>query len=79
MSEGIGNAIKADNNRIIGIGFDKSDKLLQLYNEGSLKALMVQNSYTMGYLGLAEAIAAITGNDTGPSYFNTGISVLRSE
>jgi ribose transport system substrate-binding protein len=79
MSEGIGNAIKADNNRIIGVGFDISDKLLQLYNEGSLKALMVQNSYTMGYLGMAEAVAAIMGHDTGPNYFDTGISVLRSE
>jgi ribose transport system substrate-binding protein len=78
-TEGVGNAIKADNNRIIGVGFDKSEALLKLFNEGSLKALMLQNPYTMGYLGMAEAVAAILGNETGPTYFDTGISVLKSE
>lgn len=76
-SQGVGNAIKEDNNRIIGIGFDKTDAMLKLLNDGSIKAIISQNPYTMGYLGMAEAIAAILGKDTGPSYINTGISVVK--
>ncbi|MDD3173139.1 MAG: substrate-binding domain-containing protein [Herbinix sp.] len=78
-SEGVGMAIRADNNRIVGVGFDKTDTMLMLLKEGSLKAVMLQNPYTMGYLGMAEAIAAIKGFDTGPSYLNTGVTVLRSD
>lgn len=40
---------------------------------------MVQNSYTMGFLGMAEAVAAILEKDTGPIYINTGISVLKKD
>lgn len=76
-SEGVGNAIKADNNRVIGIGFNKSDLILKLIQEESLKAVIVQNPFTMGYLGMAEAIAAIKGYDSGPPFLNTGASVLR--
>lgn len=75
-SQGVGNAIKEDNNQIIGIGFDKTDAMLKLLNDGSIKAIINQNPYTMGYLGMAEAIAAILGKDTGPSYINTGVSVV---
>jgi ribose transport system substrate-binding protein len=76
-SEGVGTAIKANQNRIVGIGFDKSDLNLKLLDSGSLKAIVVQNPYTMGYLGMAEAFAALKGYDTGPSYIDTGVSVLR--
>lgn len=76
-SEGVGEAIKADNNRIVGIGFDKSDVTLRQLEEESLKAIVVQNPYTMGYLGMAQAYAALKGFDTGPSNIDTGVSVLR--
>lgn len=76
-SVGVGNAIKADKNRIVGIGFDKSDDTLNLLRSESLKAIVVQNPYTMGYLGMAEAYAALKGFDTGPKYVDTGVSVLR--
>lgn len=73
---GVGNAIKANNKHIIGIGFDKSESILALLGDGSLKAVLVQNPYTMGYLGMAEAVAALKGDDTGPAIINTGVSVL---
>jgi len=78
-SEGVGYAINAKNKDIIGIGFDKTDTMLLLLQNGDLKAIMVQNPYTMGYLGMAEAVAAILGKNTGPSYFNTGVTVLNSD
>ncbi|MDF2611836.1 MAG: periplasmic binding protein/LacI transcriptional regulator, partial [Lachnospiraceae bacterium] len=77
-SEGIGLAIKANDNKYVGVGFDKTDVMMELLQDGSLKAIIAQNPYTMGYLGMAEAVAAILGNDTGPEYINTGVSVISS-
>lgn len=75
-SIGVGNAIKGANNQYVGVGFDKSDALLKLLYGGSMNAIIAQNPYTMGYLGMAQALAAIQGRDTGPKYINTGVSVL---
>ena len=44
---------------VIGIGFDKSDAILGLLKSGALKAAMAQNPFTMGYLGVAQAYAAL--------------------
>ena len=55
----MGNAIKDSGKKIIGIGFDTSNTIESLINDGSLKAVMVQNPYTMGYLGMAQALAAL--------------------
>ena len=77
---GVGNAIKAAAGAtIIGIGFDKSDAIMGLLKDGSLKAAMAQNPYTMGYLGMAQAYAALNDLSTGPSVIDTGVSVLRGE
>lgn len=76
-SEGVGNAIQADNNRLVGIGFDRSAKNMRLLENNSFRALIEQNPYTMGYLGMAQAFAALKGFDTGPPYINTGVNVLR--
>ena len=74
---GVGNAIKAEAPEIIGVGFDKSDAILGLLKDGTLKGAMAQNPFTMGYLGVAEAYAAINGLSTGPAVIDTGVSVLR--
>ena len=78
-SAGVGYANQAYGNRYVAIGFDQTDIMMELLREGSLKAIVVQNPYTMGYLGVAEAVAAILGRDTGPEYINTGVSVIQSE
>jgi ribose transport system substrate-binding protein len=72
---GVGNAIKASNKKITGIGFDMTDEIRQLIKDRYLKAVMVQNPYTMGYLGMAEAVAALKALDTGPPYIDTGVSI----
>jgi ribose transport system substrate-binding protein len=76
---GVGNAIKASGKGIIGIGFDKSDAIQGLLNDGSLKAAMAQNPFTMGYLGVAQAYAALNDESTGPAVIDTGVAVLRAE
>lgn len=75
---GVGNAIKAADasDSIVGVGFDKSDAILGLLEDGSLKAAMAQNPYTMGFLGMAQAYAAINGLSTGPAVIDTGVAVL---
>lgn len=75
---GVGNAIKESGKDIIGIGFDRSDTIQSLLNEGALKAAMAQNPYTMGYLGMAQAYAALTDKDLGPAEIDTGVSTLRA-
>lgn len=72
---GMGIAIEKSQKPIIGIGFDLTDTIQKMINNGSLKAVMVQNPYTMGYLGLAEAFAALKGYNTGPTFIDTGVSV----
>jgi ribose transport system substrate-binding protein len=76
---GVGNAIKASGKSIIGIGFDKSDAIQGLLNDGSLKAAMAQNPFTMGYLGVGQAYAALNGESTGPAVIDTGVAVLRGK
>lgn len=78
-SEGVGYAIKVNNNRYIGVGFDQTEANINLLQDGSLRAIIAQNPYTMGYLGIAEAVAAILGKDTGPEFINTGIKVISKE
>lgn len=76
-SLGVGYANKAHNNQFIGVGFDKTEDMTKLLNAGSMNAIINQNPYTMGYLGMAEAIAAIFGKNTGPEYIDTGVLVVQ--
>jgi ribose transport system substrate-binding protein len=50
--------------------------MMKLLHDGNIKAIIDQNPYTMGYLGMAEAVAAILGKKTGTEYINTGVSVI---
>lgn len=77
---GAGNAIKAsDNADIIGVGFDKSDAILNLIDDGYLLATMAQNPDVMGYEGVKAAVAAVEGEDLGGAVTDTGVSVLVKE
>lgn len=74
-TEGVGNAIKESSKNIIGVGFDTNASIDSMIRAGYIKAVMLQNPYTMGYLGMAQTFAALKGFDTGPSNINTGVSV----
>jgi ribose transport system substrate-binding protein len=71
----IGNTLQHTLQMVVGIGFDLTDKIQEYINQGYLKAVMVQNPYTMGYLGMAETIAVLNGYSTGPNFLNTGITI----
>ena len=74
---GAGNAIKATGKAdIIGVGFDKSDAIQGLINDGCLLATMAQNPDVMGYEGVKATVKAINGESLGGAVTDTGVSVL---
>jgi len=73
---GMGNALKENNTNIIGIGFDITEAIQDMIRNNIIKAVLVQSPFTMGYLGMAEAIAALRGLDTGSQFINTGVTVV---
>lgn len=79
-STGVGNAIKASgSDEIIGVGFDKSDTLIGLIEDGYLVCTMAQNPDQMGKLGVQACIKALNGEDLGGEVTDTGVSVLTKE
>ena len=74
---GAGNAIKAaGGGKVVGVGFDKSDAILNLIQDGHLLCTMAQNPDVMGYEGVKAAVAALDGTGLGGKVTDTGVSVL---
>lgn len=77
---GAGNAIKAaDGSKVIGVGFDKSDTIMNLINDGNLLCTMAQNPDVMGYEGVKAAVEAVNGATLGGKVSDTGVSVLMAQ
>ena len=77
---GTGNAIKASgSDEIVGVGFDKSDTLKGLIEDGYLVCTMAQTPDQMGKLGVQACIKALNGEDLGGEVTDTGVSVLTKE
>lgn len=76
---GVGNAIKDAGAAVIGVGFDKSDNIIELIKEGHLLAAMVQNPDVMGYEGLKVAVEALSGNEPSVKVVDTGVSVVTKD
>ena len=77
---GAGNAIKASGgNAVIGVGFGKSDTIMNLIADGYLLCTMAQNPDVMGYEGVNAAVKAVNGEALGGKVSDTGVSVLKSE
>lgn len=73
---GAGNAIKAASSDTICVGFDKSDAILGLIEDGFILATMAQNPDVMGYEGVKAAVQVLNGEDLGGKIVDTGVSVL---
>lgn len=74
---GTGNAIKASGKSdIVGVGFDKSDAIMNLINDGYLLCTMAQNPDVMGKEGVKAAVKALEGETLGGAVQDTGVSVL---
>ena len=77
-TNGAGNAVKAANADVVCVGFDKSDAILGLIEDGYILATMAQNPDVMGYEGVKAAVAALNGEDLGGAVTDTGVSVLKA-
>ena len=73
---GTGNAIKASGTAVVGVGFDKSDAILALIQDGYLLATMAQNPDVMGSMGVEACVKVLTGESLGGEVVDTGVSVL---
>ncbi|MFC2734157.1 MAG: ABC transporter substrate-binding protein [Oribacterium sp.] len=74
---GAGNAIKASGNSdIVGVGFDKSDTIKGLVQDGYLLCTMAQNPDKMGSLGVDACVEVLNGKTLGGKVTDTGVSVL---
>ena len=75
-TNGAGNAVKAAGSATIVVGFDKSDAIMGLIEDGFILATMAQNPDVMGYEGVKAAVAALKGEALGGAVTDTGVSVL---
>nr|WP_287573787.1 substrate-binding domain-containing protein [Blautia sp.] len=77
---GTGNAIKASgSDSVLGVGFDKSDTILNLVKDEYLVCTMAQNPDVMGAEGVKAAVKAINGEDLGGEVTDTGVSVITAD
>ncbi len=76
---GTGNAIKASGKSIIGVGFDHSDAISNLINDGYLLCTMAQNPEVMGKKGIEAAVKAISGENLGGVVEDTGVTVINKK
>ena len=77
---GVGNAIAAEGETsILGVGFDKSDAILNLVMDGKLVATTAQNPYNMGYEGVKVAIEFLTNGTTEFEDVDTGVTMLTAD
>lgn len=75
---GVGNSIKEAGEAAIGVGFDTSDAILELIDQGYLLGAMAQNPSTMGYEGVKTAVSAISGETT-EGDLDTGVTVVAKD
>ena len=78
---GVGNAIAAEgeNCTVLGVGFDKSDAILNLIASGDLIAAASQNPYAMGYEGVRTAIEYLANGTEEFEDMDTGVFMIDAE
>ena len=80
MAQGVGQAVAENKvaDKIKLVGFDSDDKLVKLLSDGNIAALVVQDPYNMGYLGVKTALAASKGEKV-PATVDTGVNLITKE
>ena len=73
---GAGNAIAEAGGKVVGVGFDKSDAVLQHIKNGNLLCTMAQNPDVMGYEGMKSAKLVLDGGTISKKVVDTGVSVI---
>lgn len=81
MTIGIGNAIRQTDSaeRVRGVGFDSNTVSLEMLETGEMDALIVQNPFAIGYLGVKKAAELITGSAGGEDVIYTPVTTVTKE
>jgi ribose transport system substrate-binding protein len=64
--------------KITFVGFDSSTKLVEALEKGEIKALVLQNPFRMGYLGVASIVKHIRGEKV-EKRIDTGVTLVTRE
>lgn len=79
MTLGIGEAVKslADERNIYTVGFDTNTVSVGMLETGEIDALIVQNPFAIGYLGVKSASALISGEGCDIEHYTAVTAVTR--
>ena len=64
--------------KVIFVGFDSSEKLIQALENKELRGLVIQNPFKMGYLGVKNAVKYLNG-ESYEKRIDTGIIIATPE
>ncbi len=78
MTLGVGNAIEKRDaaDTVCGIGFDTNVQSVELLETGEMDALIVQNPFAIGYLGVQNAACLLRGETLAEKVQNTDVTTV---
>lgn len=76
---GAGNAIKAADSKVVVVGFDQSDAIMGLIEDGYILATMAQNPDVMGKEAVKAAVEVLNGKSLDGKVVDTGVTVLKKK
>lgn len=81
MTLGVGNAIQESGKgaTVRGIGFDSNVLSVGLLETGEMDALVIQNPFAIGYLGVRNAARLAAGDDIGDRTLSTAMTTVTKE
>lgn len=81
MTLGVGNAIRASGKAgtVRGVGFDSNIVSVGMLETGEMDALVVQNPFAIGYLGVRNAAKLAAGGDIGADTVATDMTTVTKE
>lgn len=81
LTLGVGEAIRqtGSGDRVRGIGFDSNIASVSMLETGEMDALIVQNPFAMGYLGVKNAAALIAGEQPDESEVYTAAVTVKKD
>lgn len=80
MGDGVGAAIKQAGlqDSVFVVAFDDDEDEIEFLRDGVIKALIIQDSYNMGYAGCEYAVKVLDGEEV-EAFIDTGVQVTTAE
>lgn len=81
MTLGVGNAVKnlGLSEKVRAVGFDSNLNSVSMLETGEMDALIVQNPFAMGYLGVEKSVALISGENLHTGEIYTDVTTVTRE